>query len=212
MSPSAAPVGVNRRSPFYCQLCGARGNVIESRYRWDRHGVPFTARRYQCPTCDYRWTTEERPGLQGLLGARKGGQRNVRGARYYLGFREPLDGPEDMVGPGRVYAMSQGGYWTPVYMRKAAHYHSPSGFNWGYGGSGPAELARHLLVHATGRRGLMERPDLYQAFKAEHIAPLGRLWMLEGDMIRRWVAEHERGDPVDVSQTEAEPATSDVPG
>jgi hypothetical protein len=28
--------------------------------------------------------------------------------------------------------------------------HSPTGFGWGYGGSGPAELARCLLIHALG--------------------------------------------------------------
>jgi len=28
--------------------------------------------------------------------------------------------------------------------------HSPTGYGWGYGGSGPAELARCLLMHALG--------------------------------------------------------------
>jgi hypothetical protein len=28
--------------------------------------------------------------------------------------------------------------------------HSPSGMNWGFGGSGPADLARSLLLHALG--------------------------------------------------------------
>jgi hypothetical protein len=144
----------------------------------------------------------------------------VNGARYYLGFREPiwtLDDLDDGAatrGDCRVFAMSQGGHWTPLYMRKAKHYHSPTGFNWGYAGSGPAELARHLLVHATNRPKLMDRPDLYQQFKFEHIANLGRLWMLEGDMIRRWVAEHDRGEAYSLGETEpeAERATSDVTG
>jgi hypothetical protein len=30
--------------------------------------------------------------------------------------------------------------------------HSPDGFSWGYGGSGPAELARCLLIDALGNR------------------------------------------------------------
>lgn len=30
--------------------------------------------------------------------------------------------------------------------------HSPTGFSWGYGGSGPAELARCLLIDALGDR------------------------------------------------------------
>jgi hypothetical protein len=32
--------------------------------------------------------------------------------------------------------------------------HSPDGYSWGYGGSGPAELARCLLIHALGERAL----------------------------------------------------------
>jgi hypothetical protein len=31
--------------------------------------------------------------------------------------------------------------------------HSPTGFAWGYGGSGPAELARCILIHALGDKG-----------------------------------------------------------
>ena len=36
----------------------------------------------------------------------------------------------------------------------AQHSHSPTGFSWGYAGSGPAELARAILVHALGDEGL----------------------------------------------------------
>ena len=46
--------------------------------------------------------------------------------------------------------------------------HSPEGFNWGYGGSGPAQLALALLLQA----GL--EPDravaLHQSFKCDHVA------------------------------------------
>ena len=35
----------------------------------------------------------------------------------------------------------------PGYYRECNH--SPDGFNWGYGGSGPAQLAYALLRHAT---------------------------------------------------------------
>ena len=36
----------------------------------------------------------------------------------------------------------------------AQHSHSPSGFSWGYGGSGPAELARAILVDALREEGV----------------------------------------------------------
>ena len=45
--------------------------------------------------------------------------------------------------------------------------HSPDGFNWGYGGSGPAQLALAILIEVMGQeRALME----YQNFKDEHVA------------------------------------------
>lgn len=61
--------------------------------------------------------------------------------------------------------------------------------------AGEAELARHLLMHACGKPSLAERPDLYQEFKAEVVAKMAKIWMLDGDFIRGWVAEHDHGDP-----------------
>lgn len=49
--------------------------------------------------------------------------------------------------------------------------HSPDGFEWGYAGSGPAELALAILAYVTGEGEKMaERPDLYQRFKFDVIA------------------------------------------
>lgn len=45
--------------------------------------------------------------------------------------------------------------------------HSPTGIEWGYGGSGPADCARSILIHFAGTE-LADR--LYQRFKAEVIA------------------------------------------
>ena len=47
--------------------------------------------------------------------------------------------------------------------------HSPTGFAWGYGGSGPAQLALAILLHLADR-ATAER--FYQAFKWECIAPM----------------------------------------
>jgi hypothetical protein len=44
--------------------------------------------------------------------------------------------------------------------------HSPDGFNWGYGGSGPAQLALAIVLELTGK------PDGYQDFKFAVIANL----------------------------------------
>lgn len=47
--------------------------------------------------------------------------------------------------------------------------HSPTGFEWGYGGSGPADLARSILVDAVG---VIAAEGLYQEFKREFVACL----------------------------------------
>lgn len=44
--------------------------------------------------------------------------------------------------------------------------HSPDGFNWGYGGSGPSQLALAVVLRITGKL------DGYQEFKWKYIAPL----------------------------------------
>lgn len=46
------------------------------------------------------------------------------------------------------------------------HNHSPDGFNWGYGGSGPAQLALAIVLKLTGKS------EGYQNFKWNVIAGL----------------------------------------
>lgn len=48
--------------------------------------------------------------------------------------------------------------------------HSPTGFEWGYGGSGPAQLALALLADHLGNDE--EAVSLYQAFKFAVVANL----------------------------------------
>ena len=45
--------------------------------------------------------------------------------------------------------------------------HSPDGFAWGYGGSGPAQLALAILLRVTDQT---EAVANYQAFKWAHVA------------------------------------------
>ena len=47
--------------------------------------------------------------------------------------------------------------------------HSPTGFEWGYGGSGPSELALNALAAMVGEERAT-RNDLYQFFKEEFLA------------------------------------------
>jgi len=55
--------------------------------------------------------------------------------------------------------------------------HSWVGFNWGYSGSGPAQLALAVCMRLFGYRkqksvSLNKLPFDYQGFKRDHIAPL----------------------------------------
>lgn len=63
--------------------------------------------------------------------------------------------------------------------------HSPDGFNWGYGGSGPAQLALALLLDATGDKKTAEKH--YQRFKADYISGLQDEWTIRRSTILEWL-------------------------
>ncbi len=69
--------------------------------------------------------------------------------------------------------------------------HSPTGFAWGYGGSGPAQLALAILADCLGDGLALER---HQAFKWDVIGPLpiDRPWTLTEDVVRAWASLLER--------------------
>lgn len=64
--------------------------------------------------------------------------------------------------------------------------HSPGGFSWGYGGSGPADLARSVLDLFTDT---VNREGLYMAFKSDVIAKCKGDTEISAVAIRRWVED-----------------------
>ncbi|MYE58558.1 MAG: hypothetical protein F4X35_03080 [Alphaproteobacteria bacterium] len=75
----------------------------------------------------------------------------------------------------------------PLDPSLALRRHSPTGFDWGYGGSGPAQLALALLLDVSGNAG--RALDLYQLFKVEVVALLPREgWLLDAAELRAWLA------------------------
>lgn len=66
--------------------------------------------------------------------------------------------------------------------------HSPTGFSWGYFGSGPAQLALALLLDATGDAELAVRH--HQSFKSQLVSKWAAEWVITAPEIRRWVKEH----------------------
>lgn len=100
--------------------------------------------------------------------------------RVYVGIRD--DGP----GSGRVF-IEHGDALNPRFDLRN---HSPDGFEWGYYGSGPAQLALALLsdVLGGGAEAAPLAQKLYQDFKADKIAPLqGDRWRMTAGEIRDWI-------------------------
>lgn len=63
--------------------------------------------------------------------------------------------------------------------------HSPTGFEWGYAGSGPAQLSLAILLHFTGDKEIAL--GHYQRFKREVICVFRRpAWKLTGQQIADW--------------------------
>ena len=64
--------------------------------------------------------------------------------------------------------------------------HSPTGFEWGYAGSGPAQLALAILLDCVGIRHAQR---LYMSFKFDFIARLlqDQEWAITETSIKLWV-------------------------
>ena len=85
--------------------------------------------------------------------------------------------------------VQQGEDWdtASLPLRLDLIYHSPSGLEWGYGGSGPAQLALALLADALQDDERAMR--IYQRFKWEVIAGLTESdWQLTAQQIQELAA------------------------
>jgi hypothetical protein len=68
--------------------------------------------------------------------------------------------------------------------------HSPDGFEWGYGGSGPSEFALNILSVFIGQR---EAERHYQSFKWDFICDLPREGgTIKRDDILKWVEKKRK--------------------
>ena len=82
--------------------------------------------------------------------------------------------------------------------------HSPTGFEWGYGGSGPAQLALAILAACTTDT---EAVRYHQAFKWACVARIGQSvtkWELPAAHVRSWLEQTRHAtDPVSPSTTDS---------
>jgi len=85
--------------------------------------------------------------------------------------------------PGNLYPY---GIKVTVNNKPLKHrvYHSPTGLEWGYGGSGPADLARSILWDHLGKE---PSPALYQEFKRAFVATWGDEWQISSLEIQDWI-------------------------
>lgn len=106
--------------------------------------------------------------------------------KTYVGRRMPA--PRGFRGRCQVVVRC-GGRDEPL-----AHHvhHSPDGFEWGYGGSGAAELARCIL---WDHLGVEPPPSLYQHFKYSVVARLDHDgWEITSRQLRAWLGMHLPGE------------------
>ena len=71
-------------------------------------------------------------------------------------------------------------------------WHRPTGFEWGYGGSGPADLALNILLAATGDRDFSAKN--HQAFKWRFVAALPpEGGVIRGSDVEEWIVRQTAG-------------------
>lgn len=77
------------------------------------------------------------------------------------------------------------GRMLPLKKSLAVANHSPTGFNWGYGGSGPAQSALAILLEYWPREAALR---YYQAFKFGYIAALPKCDFIKTVPLRQLMA------------------------
>jgi len=87
---------------------------------------------------------------------------------------------------GEVYV---NGKWLDPEPSQKLWNHSPTGFMWGYGGSGPAQLALAILLRAVGKEKALKH---YQRFKWEIIATLPQTNFAINVDIKKWLEAHQQ--------------------
>lgn len=88
---------------------------------------------------------------------------------------------------GCVVGVRRGRHMRPLPPRNDVWNHSPTGFEWGYGGSGPAQLALAILCDATG--DVVVAAILHQAYTSAVVACLPAAgWEIPWSEVADWIA------------------------
>jgi hypothetical protein len=110
----------------------------------------------------------------------------------WKGYRRPLEDEN-------IVVMSTGGIiWAnlPLYLEEVNH--SPTGFEWGYLGSGPSQLAyailrswEEIVADLDKKYAKIYALKLYQSFKEDVIANIrDDEWTITSEQVRWWHQKH----------------------
>jgi hypothetical protein len=148
--------------------------AIAARFGLRPEALAELCRRYEPPAgaeLHVRRTPGDGASATDRPAARYVGRRGAQGARVE---REAEDGARE-----------------PLPPRTDLRNHSPTGFEWGYGGSGPAQLALAILADALGPTRAV---GLYHDFKWEVLAGLeADEWAIAREDVLAWLSRRERG-------------------
>lgn len=112
-------------------------------------------------------------------------EKIYQGIRHRSGHCEVCVVEPSLAAPLRRPATSS----RPLPLHLELRNHSPTGFAWGYGGSGPAQLALAILTDATGEQALAVRH--YQEFKFQFVAGWGDSWRITQTEVLSFLASRE---------------------
>lgn len=84
----------------------------------------------------------------------------------------------------RVWYLDAKGGEHPLPARLELFDHSPDGFAWGYGGSGPSQLALAILAQVAGPKAAT---IFYQYFKADFVCGWGDDFRISAAEVEEWV-------------------------
>lgn len=172
----ADPGGLLFSGKACCPECVPKVEAGAERYKEER----FI--RARCPEGKSfaDWVRED------LRGGRPGYIEVRTSERAYVGRR-----------PGRGSAVVEVGWHDPDGLGRRFEplphmvRHSPTGMEWGYGGSGPSDLALSILAHHFGEDPLKDRDarsnGLYMRFKEEIVSRLPPEWSLLKSQIDHWL-------------------------
>lgn len=100
-------------------------------------------------------------------------------------------------GAGQQEVKIRHGNGNVTFLKQKIVLHSPDGFQWGYGGSGPADLALNMLydyLQRTHRKNAKSiAVDLHQPFKWEFIAGQVKELSITGEEIEKWLVDEMAG-------------------